>query len=308
MSPGNFVRKLLRFPAFLIAAAIFVSSGTAPVAGQGRGDEDILLDSYRRNVAQLQKSSFGLPLILKSREQGDKAHVDVFGILDHPFATVANALRIPANWCDIVLMNPNVKACTYGKQGKDWLLTFYVGRKVYKAPEDVSRIVNRLKVTPRQGYLDIVLAADEGPYGTKDYRMRLQAVPVARGKTYVQVGFEYSDSAALRMAEKAYFATLGRNKTGFTVIGKDEEGKAILVGGRRGAIERSTVRYYFAIQSFLKTLRFPPEQRFTRSIGDWYDLTSRYEQLDFGLDRKEYLDIKARERKNQLILQQRIGA
>jgi len=109
------------------------------------------------------------------------------------------------------------------------------------------------------------------------------------------------------MAEKAYYATLGRNRKGFTVIGTDEDGKPVLVGGRRGAIERNTVRSYFAIRSFINMLRFPAEHRFRSSIGEWYDLTSRYRQLDFGLDRKEYLDIKTRERKNQLTLQQRIG-
>ena len=54
---------------------------------------------------------------------------------------------------------------------------------------------------------------------------------------------------ALHLAEKAYFATLGRGKVGFTVTGTDQNGKALYIGGPRGAIERNAVRYYFAIQT-----------------------------------------------------------
>jgi hypothetical protein len=289
-------------------AVVLLSAGAALGAEKGGQGEEVLLHSYQRYAAELHKSSLGVPLVLKSYEHDDKAHVDIYGIFDYPFEIVADALKNPANWCDIAVMNPNVKTCTYGQQGGDRLLTFYVGRKGYKTPEEARRVINRFKVAQqREGYLDIALAADAGLYGIKNYRMRFEAAPVAAGKTFVRVGFEYSDSVALRMTEKAYYATLGRNKTGFTVIGADETGKPILVGGRRGAIERNTVRYYFAIRSFIKMLRFPAEQRFSRSIGEWYDLTARYSQLDFGLNRKEYVDIKTRERRNQLTLQQRIG-
>jgi hypothetical protein len=300
-------RVLLHFLLCVVTAAVFTSIGTAPAAGSVQRGEDILLESYHSNLAAMHKSSFGLPLLVTSYEKKDRSHVDVYGIFDYPFGSVADTLKIPANWCDIIGISPNVKACTYGKQVSDGLLNIYVGRKGYRSPEDARRVISRFKVAEqRPGYLNILLAADTGPYGTRNYRMEVEAVPVAAGKTFIHVSFEYSDSAALRMVEKAYYATLGHNKTGFTVIGTDDDGKPVLVGGRRGAIERNTVRYYLAIRSFLTVQRLPAEQRFSRVIGDWYDLVSRYRQLDVGLDRQEYLDTKARERKNQQTLQQRI--
>lgn len=302
------LRILLQFLLFAVVAVI-ASVGPARAVEELRRGEVALLDSYRGHMAALQKSSFGLPILVESFEQGDRAHVDVYGIFNYPFHSVADVLKVPANWCDIVSISPNVKACTYRKEGGDWLLTIYVGRKAYKSPEDARQVASRFRLAEqRDGYLDIVLDADSGPYGTRNYRMRFKAVPVAGGRTFVHVSFAYSESAALRLAERAYFSTLGRDKVGFTVTGTDENGKPVHVGGRRGAIERNTVRYYFAIQSFLGMLRLPAEQRFSRSIGEWYDLTSRYRNLYFGVDRKDYLATKARERKNQLALQQRIGA
>lgn len=294
---------------FVVVAAVFVSTGPASAVDRPRSGEEILLDTYRGNLAGLRKSSFGLPLLMESFERGDRAHVDVYGIFGYPFDSVAAALRVPTNWCDIVSISPNVKACTHREQGGDRLLTIYVGRKEYKTPEDSRQVVSRFRIAEqREGYLDIMLAADSGPFGTRNYRMRFRAVPIAGERTFVHVSFEYSGSAALRLAERAYFATLGRDKVGFTVTGTDENGRPVHVGGRRGAIERNTVRYYFAIQSFLKMLRYPAEQRFSRSIGEWYDLSARYRNLDVDLDKKDYLEHKTRERKNQLALQQRIRA
>jgi hypothetical protein len=135
----------------------------------------------------------------------------------------------------------------------------------------------------------------------------LEALPLDGARTLVHVSYEYSDSVMLRLAEKGYFATLGRGKAGFTVTGTDRNGKPVYVGGPRGAIERNAVRYYLAIQSFMNTLRYPEEKRFSMRISEWYDLTTRYRRQLFDLDKKDYLTFKTKEHKNQVILQRRIG-
>ncbi|MFA6056515.1 MAG: hypothetical protein WC769_14205, partial [Thermodesulfovibrionales bacterium] len=115
------------------------------------------------------------------------------------------------------------------------------------------------------------------------------------------------DSIALRLAGKAYFATLGWSKVGFTVTGTDRNGKPVYIGGPRGAIERNAVRYYLAIQSFMNTLRYPEESRFSMRTIKWYDLTTRYRKQLFDLDKKDYLIFKTKEHKNQVTLQRSIG-
>jgi hypothetical protein len=301
----NKIRNLSQLFLFMIAAAILFSAGSASAVATPRQGEDILRETYHRNMAKLQTNSFGLPLFLESFEQAKTVHVDVYGIFDYPFSSVVNVLKVPANLCDIVSLHPNVKACTYKEVTGAWLLTSYIGRKVYQAPEDTRQVIYHYRnVDQQQGYLDIILTADAGPFGTKDHRMRFEALSLDEGRTFIHVSYSYSDTIALRLAGKAYFATLGWGKVGFTVTGTDRSGNPVYIGGPRGAIERNAVRYYLAIQSFMNTLHYPEKKRFSMRISEWYDLTTRYRKQLFELEKKDYLTFKTKEHMNQVTLQQ----
>ena len=300
----NKIRNLAQLFLFMIAGAVLLSAASASAVAKPRSGEEILLDTYHGNMAKLETNSFGLPLFLESFEQAKRVHVDVYGIFDYPFTSVVNVLSVPANWCDIVSLNPNVKACTYRELPGEWLLTFYIGRKVYQPPEDTRQVIYHYRnVDQQRNYLDIILTAGAGPFGTKDHRMRFEALALDGEKTFIHVSYSYSDSIALRLAGKAYFATLGWHKVGFTVTGTDRNGKPVYIGGPRGAIERNAVRYYLAIQSFMNTLRYPEKNRFSMMTSEWYDLTTRYRKQLFDLDRKDYLTFKTKEHMNQVMLQ-----
>jgi hypothetical protein len=302
------IRKLPKFFLFIVAAAILFSAGSASAVATLRQGSEILQDTHKRYMAKLEANSFGLPLIVESFERDDRVYVDVYGIFNHPFSSIANVLKGPANWCDIVSLHPNVKSCTYSELPDSGLLTFYIGKKIYQPPEDTRQVLFHFRnVVNQQRYLDIILIADAGPFGTKDHRMRFEALPLDGGRTFVHVSYAYRDSAALRLAAKVYFATLGRSKVGFTVTGKDRNGNPVYIGGPRGSIERNAVRYYLAIQTFMNTMHHPEERRFSMRSNEWYDLTSRYRKQLFELDKKEYLTSKTAEHKNQVMLQRRVG-
>jgi hypothetical protein len=301
-------RNLPKFFLSMVTAAIIFSAGSAPAVEKHRQNEDILLDTYYRNMAKLEATSFGLPLFIESFERDDRVHVDVYGIFDYPLSRVVNVLKVPENWCDIASLHPNVKACTCRELPGDWMLTFYIGRKFYQPPKDTRQVIYHYrKVDEKQEYLDIVLAADAGPFGTKHHRMRFEVLPLNGEKTFVHVSYSYNNSVALRLAEKIYFATLGRGKIGFTVTGTDRNGNPVYIGGPRGAIERNAVRYYLATQSFMNTLLYPEKIRFGMRISEWYDLTTHYRKQLFDLDKKDYLTFKTKEHKNQMVLQRSIG-
>jgi hypothetical protein len=291
----------------LVTVAILLSVASAETIEKMRQGADLLLDTYHSNRTQLETNSSGLPLVVESSEQGNRVHVDVYGIFTYPFNSIVKALKVPSNWCDIVSLHPNIKACTYKQLPGEWLLTFYPGSKVYQPPEDARQVRYNFRVAgQQQEYLDIILNAGEGPYGTLNHRMRFEALPLDGGRTFVHVSYAYIDSAALRFAVKIYFATLGRGKVGFTVTGMDRNGKPDYIGGPRGALERSAVRYYLAIQSFMNTLRYPEENRFNMRSSEWFDLTAHYKKQLFDLEKKEYLTFKSSEHKNQLTLQRQI--
>lgn len=301
-------RNIARFFLSAVAAALLVSAGSSSAVEKDRQSEELLLDTYRSNRARLEANSFGLPLVVESFERDDRVHVDVYGIFDYPFASVVDSLKGPASWCDIVSLHPNIKACTYREAQGAWLLTFYPGSKEYHSPEEKRSVRYHYRVVARQqGYLDAALTADAGPFGTKMHRMRFEALPLNAKRTFVHVSYAYSDSVALRLATKIYFATLGRGKVGFTVTGTERNGRPKYIGGPRGALERSAVRYYFAIQSFMDTLRYPEERRFSMRISEWHDLTTRFRKQLFDLAKEEYLTSKTAEHKNQVALQRQFG-
>jgi len=281
-------KSLLYFSLPVLIAVILPYGNCAFAVEKPRYGEEALLGVYHTHRAKLEKNDFGFPLYLESSELSGKLHVDVYGIFDHPFSSVANVLKVQGNWCDIASLHPNVKACTY------------------VAFPNESRLYHYRNVEERQGYLDILLSAAEGPFGTKDHRMRFEAIPLDEGRTFAHVSYTYSAGFPANLAGKIYFATLGRGRAGFTVTGSDRSGNPIYIGGQRGAIERNVVRYYLAIQSFMDSLHFPEESRLTMRLSKWYDYTTRFRKQLFEMEKKDYMEVKAEEYKNQMVLQQRV--
>src|SRR6185369_3320723 len=109
MNQGHRNRDLPIIFLFTVAVAVLFSAGSASAVEKPRPGEAFLLETYHRNRAKLEKNSFGLPLFLESSELNDRVHVDVYGIFDYPFSNVVNVLKLPANWCDIVSLHPNIK-------------------------------------------------------------------------------------------------------------------------------------------------------------------------------------------------------
>jgi hypothetical protein len=128
-----------------------------------------------------------------------------------------------------------------------------------------------------------------------------------KGRTVIHFSYDYSYGALARAAIKTYYATLGRDKRGFSIISAGNDGAPVYVAGVRGSLERNAVRYYFAIQTYMDALKFPPNQRFEKRNNRWYDLTARFPRQLYELDKGEYLANKRREHANQQRLQIEAG-
>jgi hypothetical protein len=294
-----------RYMGMLLCAAILLCS-SAGQAAPATGGERELLSKYPAIKANLEKNQFGAPIYLQSTEADGSLRVDMYGIFNHPFDAVREALSSPANWCDITLLHINNKACTY-KTTDYTLLTLYSGRKHYQRPSDAYPLKLKYRIVSQQPtYLDLLLNADEGPFRTKNHRITLQAAPLDATRTFVHFGFSYAHSSMTRVAINGYFSTLGQGKVGFSTV--KQKGRYVYVDGVRGAVERNTVRYYLALQSYMDTLRYPESQRFEQRINRWYDLTAKYPRQLKELEKGEYLSNKRQERKNQIALQKKEGS
>ena len=124
-------------------------------------------------------------------------------------------------------------------------------------------------------------------------------MPLDSSRSFVHMSYAYAYGAAARFAMSAYLATAGRDKVGFSVVGKGEDGKPIYIDGVRGVVERNTMRYYLAIEAYLGSLSAPPGEQQEKRLRDWYAATERHAQQLHEMDRDEYLTMKHHELQRQ---------
>ncbi len=286
--------RLLRPWSFLLCAATWLAG--AAWALPDDGNAQALKATYEQMLPSLQNNAFGRPVVLQSSEVGRTQKGDVFAIVDHPFAVVAKGLSEAQSWCDVLILPYNTKHCHATGAGADTLLTVRIGRKADQAPEDAHPIGFKYTVEAQAAdYFRVVLAAAEGPLGTSDYRIVLEATPIDSKRAFIHLGYSYGFSSLSRFAMQAYLATAGAHKVGFTVTGKDREGNPAYVGGMLGATERNTMRYFLAIDAYLASLSAPEGQRVEKRLNDWYAASQKYRRQLAEMERPEYLAMKRRE-------------
>ena len=262
---------------------------------------------YQELQEQARRGPFGFPLRLHSAERQGLLSAEVLGIMDHPFQAFGAAVGEPASWCEFVPLNLNIKACTIQWGTREALLTLYIGGKGYLSPEAASRQPYRVLVPARQpAYVAVSLSALQGLMAAKAHQLDIEAASVD-GKTVVALRSSYEQSAASKLATAIYLATTGRDKIGFSRERVGSDGQAAFVKGAQGIIERNLMRYYLALKAFLDTQALPDSRRFEARIRTVYELMERYPAQLHEMEMAEYLDVKRRERQDQIRLQQSIG-
>jgi hypothetical protein len=275
------------------------------VRASGEAVEE-LRNRYQQFLAGDGQFAAWLPVQVDSKEQNDILEAKIFAVLEQDFSLLTEHLTSPADWCELVPLVFNVKACTHQEKNEKQQLTFYVGRKYYEPPEKAFELKYDFSIRASQeNYLHIVLTAEQGPFGTSDYRLELEALGID-GKTFLSVHTSYRQSMLGSLATSGYLATLGRGKVGFTIVGGDAENPQY-VQGVRGIIERNAVRYYLAFKAYLETRDLAPDKRFMAAAELWYDLTERYHKQLYEMEKAEYLGIKRRERRQQLRLEKQLS-
>ena len=149
--------------------------------------------------------------------------------------------------------------------------------------------------TQTADYLDVRLTADAGPFGTRHYRIALEAIPLESGRSFIHFSYSFSYGLVGRLALQVYLATIGRDKVGFAVTDTGSDGKPLYIGGMRGLVERNTMRYYLAIEAFLSAVSAPPQERLEQRLRGWFAAIERYPRQLHEMERGEYLDMKRKE-------------
>jgi hypothetical protein len=278
---------------FLLAGASLCAMAQSGGAAGMRASHTALADQLRNN-------QFGRPLVMDSTESPNDLKGDIYAVVDHPFATVNASLNDAGEWCDVMILHLNTKYCRSSGKGSGAILSVAVGKKFDQPLDQAYRVEFAWKpVASTADYLEIQLEAPNGPMGTNDYRILLQAIPLNSGRSFIHLRYSYGYGFAGRMAMKAYLATAGSDKVGFTVVGKSADGEPEYIGGVRGLVERNTMRYYLAIDAYLSAVPAPAAAQLDKRLNHWFAATERYPRQLHELDQAQYIDMKRAEYKRQ---------
>lgn len=263
-----------------------------------------LRDKYQSLTQQLAHNPFQRPLYLESQELPSALNGDIYGVVDYPFALVNDTLNAPiqgpANWCDVLILHLNIKYCHASTRAGDATLAVNIGKKTEEPLSSSYRVqFNYRPVASTPDYLRVELSAATGPLSTKDYRIVLEAIPVGNNRTFIHLTYAYGYGTAGKLAMKAYLATIGSDKVGFSSTRDASTGETRYIGGVRGLVERNTMRYYLAIEAYLGALSSPPNARLDKRLTSWFDATEQYPRQLHEVSRADYLQMKHDEYQRQ---------
>jgi hypothetical protein len=279
-----------------MAAMLLVLVVTAHLPQAHGQDAPALLARHAALQQGLANSPFQRPLLLESIQTDGTLKGNIHAIIAHPFGVVRPALMGAGNWCDILILHLNVKGCRARGTGSDSIVSVFIGRKVAQPLADAYHVDFNYRVAAGDSdYLQVLLYADAGPLGTRNYRIALEVIPLDAGRSFVYMTYSYSYGLAATLAMRVYLGTTGRGKVGFSIVGRRPDGAPIYIDGERGVVERNTMRYYLAIEAYLGAHGLPPAQQAEKRLRDWFDAIERYPRQLHELERDEYLRMKRAE-------------
>ena len=280
------------------AALPFLGTGVAGASEPARPSVSAaaLQGRFAAMKESLDHNAFKRPLRMESTESPTGVSGEIHAIVDHPFSTSGTALSKPSQWCDVLILHLNTKYCRPGTNAGGPTVHLRIGKKHDQPMGEAHKVDFAFRVVAlNPGYLQVTLEAGEGPFGTSDYRIVLEAAPAPDGRTLVRLSYSYAFGIAGRIAMQAYLGTAARDKVGFTVDGKLADGTPRFVGGSRGLVERNTMRYFLAIDAYLGALSTPAAGRMEKSLHDWFAGSERYPRQLREMEQGDYLAMKRKE-------------
>lgn len=238
----------------------------------------------------LSRSAFGRPLLLQSQHSRDSDGGLVEAVLDAPLARV-QALAQPQRWCDVLMLHQTTQRCRVAPGGR--LLEVQVSNKSGLGGSLFTLRLDFQAETFKGEFLTVQLAATQGPLGSHDYRIRLEATALPSGQSFMRFRYSYGFGLLAHLAMQGYLSTRAQEKIGFS-LEPGPGGRLQPVRGMRGVIERNTMRYFLAIEVLLRTLELAPEQLEQRLLA-WFEATEQYARQLHELDRADYLALKRRQ-------------
>lgn len=185
--PVSWVRTLA---GVVVLAASAQALGASPDSAPASAAAQALRATHQRMGAKLAQSGFGRPIQLDSMETPNGLQGDIYAVVDHSLPEISAALKEPSRWCELLRLHVNNRRCRTGSapQGGE-MLTLFVVRRYDKPVEQAFQLPFAYRVasaTPE--YLSVEMNAANGPLGTSNYRVTLEAVALDGQRSFLHFG------------------------------------------------------------------------------------------------------------------------
>jgi hypothetical protein len=127
------MKTVLRAILYFICASSAQNIALANISGP----DDMYL-MYERIKNTLDNPTPEIPFYLKAENKDDIESGEAALYIPLSLDELSDALGSVSNWCDILPLHINVKACTYNATGNG--MTLYMGRKIYQEPDDAFEL------------------------------------------------------------------------------------------------------------------------------------------------------------------------
>lgn len=310
LNPSMIAVMTQHLPIIFKVSVLFLSLGLSFPASSST-EYQTLMAVYKKNRPMMSNGDFREPLTIDSSFSDDLATGEIHALINNDFASVSSRLISTQQWCDMLVLHINVKGCYAGSEETEAKKTelvrnailLYVGRNFYQPVEDAYLMEYKLEVTKRtDDYLKTTLIADKGPFGTSEYLLEFEAIPVSEKTTFIHFKYSYQYGFLARVALQGYLATLGRKKVGFSIDKYDANSQPVYVKGVQGIVERNSMRYFIAIRAFLNTFTLNNEGWGNR-IEHWYQLALPYKRQLLEVKDRKYIDTKQQEFEKRVSLE-----
>lgn len=237
---------------------------------------------------RLEHSPLKRPVLLQATDTSSGHRGEVYAIVNHPMSEVAASLGKPVQWCEAMLLHINNRACSVAYGAAEPAIALSVVRR-YDQPLDAAFKLNFdfHVIEATQRHLALWLVAADGPLGTSNYRIEFEAIPADATHSFVRFSYSYDENTLAAAGMRAYLATFGRSKVGFTVTGHGADAQPAYIDGSHGLLERNAMRYYLTFEALLAG-----HDALARRNA-WFSATEDYPRQLHEVDRATYLELKA---------------
>jgi len=278
----------------VIAVALATLAGAArPAAGPAPAGDASMQQSVDILLRMGPVAPFGRPIMMASHGESAQVGAVIEGLIERPLADVAAALADARHWCAVLILHINNKACAVTGPPAHPHIALKVARK-YDQPVDQANeldfAIQVLKASAAE--LSVHLDAPNGPMGTSDYGIHLDAVPAGESRTAVRLVYSYRQGTLSSWGMDLYMSTVGRGKVGFSTVASSAGKPPEHVAGVRGLLERNLMRYFLAVEAAANTPVVYRADAYERRLQDWFAGTERYPRQLHEIDAETYMALK----------------